>query len=334
MRFEENITTTWQRKTDPLVSVICATYNHENYIREAIEGFLLQITEFPFEVIIHDDASTDTTTSIVQEYAEKYPKIIRTIFQKVNQFSKGQKTVPTVLPYARGKYIALCEGDDYWVDPYKLQKQLDFLENNKDYVICYHDTIVIDEAGNLVSDTQLPNNLKKDFTSDELMKAAWILTPSMCFRNVLDEIPEEYFKVLNSDRFLVVLLGPHGKGKYMGDSIRPAAYRIHDSSIWSCLGNDAQTFHNFNSALHIYQYYIRTGKKDFAIEFLFERVFKDLVLFYLEKNPNRNCICNIEKSNSYRIGKVITFIPRKLINWIKKTKEYIRFSGSFKKSKI
>lgn len=115
----------------PLVSICCTTYNHGKFIQDAIEGFLMQKTNFPIEIIIHDDASTDNTATIVKQYAEKHPGLIITILQTINQYSQGIKPWPNfVFPKARGKYIALCEGDDYWTDPLKLQKQVDFLEGN------------------------------------------------------------------------------------------------------------------------------------------------------------------------------------------------------------
>jgi len=277
-----------------LVSVVMPTYNHEPYIAQAIEGALMQKTNFSYEVLIGEDGSSDGTREICKEYAAKYPDKIRLFLNDrknviyINGLPTGRWNFINLLKNSKGKYIALCEGDDYWIDPYKLQKQFDFLEHNTDYIICYHDSIIVDEKGGMVSNTRIPENLKRDLTSDELMKAAWVLTLSMFFRNVLHEFPEEYFKVLNGDRFLVLLLGPYGKGKYMGGSIKPAAYRIHDSSIWSCLRNDSQMFHNFNSAFHMYQYYLRTGKKDFAIKFLFERVFIDLAFFYLLEFKSRN----------------------------------------------
>lgn len=126
---------------EPLVSICCITYNHENYIRDAIEGFLIQNTSFPFEIIIHDDASTDNTANIIEEYANKYPDLFVTILQSENQWSKGGGSIYArfVYPRARGKYIALCEGDDYWTDPLKLQKQVDFLEGNPEYGLVYTD---------------------------------------------------------------------------------------------------------------------------------------------------------------------------------------------------
>lgn len=123
----------------PLVTICCITYNHAAYIRECLNGFLMQETNFKFEVVIHDDASTDETQSIIKEYCEKYPNVFSPIFQHVNQYSKGIKSIIQTfcVPQFRGKYIAMCEGDDYWIDPYKLQKQVDFLESHPDYGMCY-----------------------------------------------------------------------------------------------------------------------------------------------------------------------------------------------------
>lgn len=121
-----------------LVSICSITYNHEKYIRQCLDGFLMQKTDFPFEVIIHDDASTDKTADIIREYEAKYPNIIKPIYQKENQYSKGVEICNTyVYPKAQGKYIALCEGDDYWIDPLKLQKQVDFLEGHPDFGFVY-----------------------------------------------------------------------------------------------------------------------------------------------------------------------------------------------------
>lgn len=123
-----------------LVSVICLAYNHKEYIKKALDGFIMQKTDFRFEVIIHDDASEDGTADIIKEYAEKYPDIIVPILQTENQYSKGGKGILAtfVYPRIRGKYTAFCEGDDYWIDEYKLQKQIDFLEAHNEYSVCVH----------------------------------------------------------------------------------------------------------------------------------------------------------------------------------------------------
>lgn len=122
----------------PLVSICTLAYNHEPYIRQCLEGFMIQKCNFKFEVLIHDDASTDGTAGIIREYEEKYPEIIKPIYQKENQYSQGIFIgVNFQYPRVLGKYIALCEGDDYWTDPLKLQKQVDFLEANSEYGMCY-----------------------------------------------------------------------------------------------------------------------------------------------------------------------------------------------------
>ena len=126
------------------VSIICNAYNHENYIRDAIESFLMQKTDFAFEILIHDDASTDRTPEIVKEYEKKYPEIIKAIYQKENKYSKGVDIDITFqYPRVQGKYIAVCEGDDYWTDAYKLQKQYDALEKNPHIDMCAHAADVV-----------------------------------------------------------------------------------------------------------------------------------------------------------------------------------------------
>src|SRR5690625_1921775 len=130
----------WDVDAQPLVSVSCRTYNHEKLIRDAIEGILMQKTTFPIELIIHDDASTDSTADIIRDYESKYPHIIKPIYQEENQYSKGVKIgMKYIHPKLKGKYYAICEGDDYWIDPYKLQKQINLLEEHGvSHVLSFH----------------------------------------------------------------------------------------------------------------------------------------------------------------------------------------------------
>lgn len=133
----------------PLVSICCITYNHEKYIRETIESFLKQEVNFPIEIIIHDDASTDETATIIKEYTAKYPELFFPIFQNKNQYSQGIKPIiKYVFPCVRGRYIALCEGDDYWTDPHKLQKQVDYLERNLNVSFVATNYSIYDEKTN------------------------------------------------------------------------------------------------------------------------------------------------------------------------------------------
>lgn len=134
---QEQIMQNWNGEI-PLVSISCITYNHEPYIVQALDGFLMQKTSFPFEVLIHDDASTDRTADIIREYEKKFPEIIKPLYEEENQWIKGRRgSAEFNFPRAKGKYIALCEGDDYWIDENKLQMQVDFLEKNPEYGMCY-----------------------------------------------------------------------------------------------------------------------------------------------------------------------------------------------------
>lgn len=131
---ENEIITHWKYTDKVYISIICITYNHGDYLTEAIESFLAQKSEYKFEIIIHDDASTDSTASIVRNYADKYPTIIRPIYNEVNQYSQNVNLpIANCNKIAKGSYIAFCEGDDYWIDAYKLQQQITFLERNSDF---------------------------------------------------------------------------------------------------------------------------------------------------------------------------------------------------------
>ena len=128
----------------PLVSICCLTYNQALFIQKCLDGFLMQKTDFPIEILIHDDCSTDGTTEIIREYEAKYPDLIFPLYEEENQYQQGKAAEIDFYNYrrARGKYIAYCEGDDYWTDPLKLQRQVDFMEANPEYSVCFHDCTV------------------------------------------------------------------------------------------------------------------------------------------------------------------------------------------------
>lgn len=145
-----------------MVSICCAVYNQKKFISQALNSFLNQKTDFIFEILVNDDASTDGTKDILKEYELKYPEIIKVVYQKENQYSQGKKIVMDLLfPRVKGKYIALCEGDDYWGDEYKLQSQFDALERNKDCIISVHDVHDVSENGTLLS------NIYPDITIEQ-----------------------------------------------------------------------------------------------------------------------------------------------------------------------
>lgn len=133
----------------PILAIRCTAYNHEKYIKDTLDGFVSQKTNFPFVAIVHDDASTDNTADIICKYSQKYPEIIKPIFEAENQYSKQDGTFSRLMMEAvkstGAKYVAMCEGDDYWTDPLKLQKQVDFLESHHDYSMCFHKVDVLDQ---------------------------------------------------------------------------------------------------------------------------------------------------------------------------------------------
>lgn len=151
-----------------MVSICCLTYNQEKYIRQTLDGFLMQECDFKYEIIIHDDASTDNTPNIIKEYELKYPDIIKPIYQSENQYSKGV-SISTDIVYSlvKGRYVALCEGDDYWIDSSKLQKQVDAMEMNTDCHICLHRVCGVNSLGEQI-DIMYPNfNLDSGVFSGE-----------------------------------------------------------------------------------------------------------------------------------------------------------------------
>jgi len=196
----------------------------------------MQKADFEFEILLRDDASTDGTTEIVRKYSQKYSSMISPLIYSENQSQKGISPFWDNVKRAKGKYIAICEGDDYWTDPYKLQKQVDFLENNDEYVITYHNSTVVDENGNLIAETKLNN--PRDYTAEEMICTdAFILTNTVVFRNINTKSPPSFGPVKNGDTGLWHLLGKYGACKYLND-IKPAAYRVHVGGVWSCIGRE------------------------------------------------------------------------------------------------
>jgi len=225
----------WPEGAIPVVSICSTAYNHDNFIRECLEGFLMQETTFSVEILIHDDASTDSTANIIREYEAQYPHIIKPIYQIENQYSKGiQPYVIFNFPRARGKYIALCEGDDYWTAPNKLQTQVDFMESHQDYSGCFHNVSVAYEDGSKSMHPQFDEPLKDTFTVQDLAAANVIPTSSNLFRaRLFPEFPAWCARMPIGDWPLHVLNAEHGDIGYI-DRIF-AVYRVHSGGVWSSL---------------------------------------------------------------------------------------------------
>ena len=215
---------------EPLVSIRTSTYNHEKYIRQCIEGILMQKTDFPFEYIIGEDCSTDGTMAIVREYAQKYPDVIRVVTDDVNVGMRANGL--RCIERCRGKYMAICEGDDWWTDPHKLQKQVDFLESHPDYLMC-----TTSYSSFRMKDGQVKEGVKdgqgRDITLRSLMKKNRIGTLTVLYRkDVLTRFEEEVRPVMPDFRMgdITLWLYMAHKGKIHELPCTTAMYRILENS--------------------------------------------------------------------------------------------------------
>jgi len=195
--------------TQPLVSILCATYNQKNFIAQTIEGFLMQKVNFPIEIIIHDDASTDGTTEIIAQYAQKYPNLIKAILQKENQYSKIKDIWSKfIYPSAKGKYFAECEGDDYWTDPNKLQRQVDFLESHPDYILSTENANVLFTETNIIK--PFSTEPEHDVSLDDLLIRRRFPTASVVYRNTyIKELSQQ--EASSFDTMMWAFLAQKGK---------------------------------------------------------------------------------------------------------------------------
>jgi len=220
--------------TKPLVSICSITYNHAAFIRQCLDGFIMQKTNFPIEVLIHDDASTDGTADIIREYEKKYPDIIKPIYQTENKYSKGISISRTYnFPRIKGKYVAMCEGDDYWTDEYKLQKQVDFMEANEDFSICFHPVRVYSEEEKKFIENYTVPVVPEITDIKELAKWNYINTLSVVYRynkQVFDDL-NNFPKLPVGDYLLHMLFAKYGKIKKLSDTM--AVYRLHQGGTWS-----------------------------------------------------------------------------------------------------
>lgn len=218
-----------------LVSVCCLTYNHSNFIAECLDGILMQQCNFKFEVLIHDDASADGTRQIIERYQNEHPDIIKPYFQKVNQWSKGVRGMNFHynFPRATGQFIALCEGDDYWTNPLKLQSQVNFLKENPEYAMIFHNAdLLID--GKIEINQSFSKIENRDYSQIEVFKNWIVPTASMCFRK--EVIEDSNYVAMHSEKDLIygdniLLVTSAHIGKLRGISDIMSVYRKHSAGV-------------------------------------------------------------------------------------------------------
>lgn len=211
----------------PKVSIVSTTHNQAGYARQAFDSFLDQQTDFPVEIIVADDASTDATPAIIREYAERYPHVFRPIFRTENLGLNGNLT--GALSAARGEYVALCEADDYWIDPLKLSKQVAFLDRHPKTTVCFHPVRVIWEDGHAKDSKFPPVRVRGNLSLDALILMNFIQTNSAVYRRLerYDDIPAD---VMPLDWYLHVRHAVHGDIAMLPDTM--AVYRRHAQGMW------------------------------------------------------------------------------------------------------
>ena len=244
-----------QNKTVPLVAIECLVYNHEKFLRDCLEGFVMQQTNFPFVAIVHDDASTDSSAAIIHEYEELYPDIIRPIYETENQYSKHDGSLHHIVRDALfdtgAKYIACCEGDDYWTDPNKLQTQVDFMESHPDYTLCFHKAYIKHQTpdGNYIDYEH--HVTERDYDAVEIISSAIVATCSTLF---LASVYKSYIK---DPRYIIgdAPLWEHcaSKGKMHCFGKEMACYRMLQSG-WT-MSNSIKEVRNMVWLTQRYHYY-------------------------------------------------------------------------------
>ncbi len=250
-----------------LVSIRCLVYNHELYLRQCLDGFVMQKTNFAFEAIVHDDASTDGSAAIIREYAEKYPDIIKPIYETENQYSKKDGSLGRIMNAAihpDAKYIAFCEGDDYWIDPYKLQKQFDFMESHEDYVLCVHNKKVFYQKERILQcKSKGQRSADYAFNLDDYITGSWITVPLTSFfrKNEYFQIDSAKYKNYR-DLIMFYLLLKQGKGFFMKEPM--GVYRVHSGGV--CSGASFSKY--FKECLIALESLYENEKTDKSLRFL------------------------------------------------------------------
>ena len=270
-----------------------------------MDGFVMQKTNFRFEAIVHDDASTDGSAAIIREYAEKYPEIIKPIFEKENLYSKRDGSLRRVM-YANthGKYVAICEGDDYWTDPYKLQKQVDFLESHPGYVMCSHRWREYMQTEDAFSEIAEFPESGVEYDLNTLVHGKWFFQPlTVVYRRDALDLDRFTYKYA-IDVVLFYELLKQGKGYCLPDVM--AVYRIHSGGVWSKIALDRQRKMEFDIRLDIYD----REKSDEAATFILSEFARNIGRRWMLKHIGM--MCEVSRILSRHFG--FSFTTKMMLN--------------------
>lgn len=302
---------------NPLVSITVATYQHVDYIKQCLDGILMQKTNFLYEVIIGEDGSIDGTQEICKEYARKYPDKIR-LFIRDRNLSQFVTDNSEVIRFngiwnrmsARGKYIAWCEGDDYWTDPYKLQKQVDFLESHPDYVVCSHRYQVYEQKIKRFTSILPIINHKEgdDFLMTDLIQGKWLIQPlCMVYRkSVLENERLKRYRYVIDTVFVYNML-TQGKAFCFSDVM--GVYRIQEKGIWSGIDSNEKIFLQLKATKAIYD----VERSAEAARFLLFQFSKPISRIWLLKNIKRVKPMLDNLAEFYGLGFVVKLLSKKIL---------------------
>ncbi|TKB97629.1 glycosyltransferase family 2 protein [Pedobacter cryophilus] len=242
-----------------MVSICCITYNHQKYIAQALDGFLMQETNFKYEIIIGEDCSKDNTRAIIEDYCQKYPNKIQLLTYESN--IGGIKNQIETFNISKGKYVAMCDGDDYWTDPLKLQKQVDFMESNPNYVICCHYSRVIDDNSELIYENPSPISLEFDYEDVLLGKKDETRICSLMIKNNcgIKKICLEnwYYNTFGADTFLKLYAMANTNEKIYVLPEVMAVYRLHKDGVYSLIDGrvrKSKMINDFNILINNFSY--------------------------------------------------------------------------------
>lgn len=312
----------------PQVSIVCITYNQEKFIKEALDSFLMQKTNFPFDVIVSDDCSLDGTIDIIKEYAQKYPQIIKPVFREKNIGT--MRNFISALSLAKSKYVIVNEGDDYFCDENKLQKQFDFLEAHPQYSACFHPVKVIYENSSKCEIYPKKEMMKgkKEISFSDLLRCNYVQTNSIMYRwrfiseNISCFIPDD---ILPGDWYLHLLHAQCGNFAFLNDVM--AVYRRHEMGIWWESRNNLEKLHLKHGVKEINFFYYVYKNLTNCDENYFKTVFSPSVQYIvniLYQNRKFEDLQYINNSNSkiFDLIKLGTADNQNINHTLNKIKKY------------